>query len=75
MVKRNKVVCIEEHIHEKLNGLNASQLVNGLLEKHFAEQSNEAESRAMSIPELEARIAKNKKRDALQEQMEALDGE
>ena len=40
-MKQNKIFCIDEELIKKLNGLNASELVNRLLINHFQGDKSE----------------------------------
>ena len=37
MVKRNKILCLDDDLVEKLKTINASKLVNDLLRRHYDE--------------------------------------
>lgn len=41
MVKKNKIVCIDEDLHEKVSQTNASKLINNLLGEYFGAETSE----------------------------------
>ena len=41
MVKKQKIICIDEDLHIKLEGINASGLINNLLGEYFGADNTE----------------------------------
>ena len=68
----NKVICLEPHIHERLEGINASQLINELLEEHFNIKSEKDKYANMTMDELDALEVIEIKRQELLKELEAL---
>ena len=68
------MMSIDEDLFDKLKGINASQLVNEMLRRHFDNLSEDNKYSEMSIEELKVLAKKEEREKELLKELEDLNG-
>ena len=72
-MKINKMFNVDIELAEKCKNLNASELVNRLLIKHFEQSVMASKYDSMSTEQLEKALVIEKKRESLNKELEELE--